>query len=253
MEGLTWLPTLDTFWSSVSLQFQTSLCLHLTPVNTFNKHRTLYAQAKRNQSTSNSILACSQRCFSELPVNKDIVVYVTSESSPSVIVTEDQNKQCNGEEKLAMPGIHLPIHLLIWYKWSDNHSDHQSPLPYYLPLPIPWPDQRPSLVSGFLLQWLLFFEMQPQLYPTDRAKIGYIISLLSGIVLQWANSIWEASGPVTNSLAALSICRMRSVRDRFWTVSVCTVGMKDINYHSVQFDHNAQQWVQLSYYPWLHL
>lgn len=46
--------------------------------------------------------------------------------------------------------------------------------------------------------------MQPQLYPTDWANIAYIISLLSRRALQWANSIWEASGPVTNSLTAFT-------------------------------------------------
>uniref|UniRef100_A0A9J7X318 DUF4939 domain-containing protein n=1 Tax=Cyprinus carpio carpio TaxID=630221 RepID=A0A9J7X318_CYPCA len=56
--------------------------------------------------------------------------------------------------------------------------------------------------SGFLLQCSLLFEMQPQLFPSDRAKIAYIISLLSGRALQWAWSVWDAQGPITNLLTA---------------------------------------------------
>uniref|UniRef100_A0A9J7YAW0 DUF4939 domain-containing protein n=1 Tax=Cyprinus carpio carpio TaxID=630221 RepID=A0A9J7YAW0_CYPCA len=43
--------------------------------------------------------------------------------------------------------------------------------------------------SGFLLQCSLYFEMQVHAFPTDRTKIAYLISLLSGPALQWAHII----------------------------------------------------------------
>ncbi|KAG5285825.1 hypothetical protein AALO_G00007900, partial [Alosa alosa] len=36
-------------------------------------------------------------------------------------------------------------------------------------------------------------------YPTERSKIAYIISLLSGRALQWAETIWNTPGPVTTT------------------------------------------------------
>ncbi len=54
--------------------------------------------------------------------------------------------------------------------------------------------------SGFLLQCSLFFEMQPQVFPSNWAKIAYIIPLLSGRALQSAQLIWDANNPITNSL-----------------------------------------------------
>ncbi len=44
--------------------------------------------------------------------------------------------------------------------------------------------------------------MQPHLYPTERAKIAFIISSLSGRALQWAETIWAQAGTVNQSLSS---------------------------------------------------
>ncbi len=44
--------------------------------------------------------------------------------------------------------------------------------------------------------------MQPHLYPTERAKMAFIISSLSGRALQWAETIWAQAGTVTQSLSS---------------------------------------------------
>ncbi len=36
--------------------------------------------------------------------------------------------------------------------------------------------------------------MQPHLYTTEKAKIAFIISLLTGRALQWAETIWTQAG-----------------------------------------------------------
>lgn len=43
--------------------------------------------------------------------------------------------------------------------------------------------------SSFLLQFLLYIEMQPQKFTTERAKVAFLLSLLSGRVLLWAHVI----------------------------------------------------------------
>ncbi len=56
--------------------------------------------------------------------------------------------------------------------------------------------------SGFILQVSLYFEMQSYQFPTDRARVAFIISLLSGRALQWAQSLWQANASITTSLSA---------------------------------------------------
>ncbi len=67
------------------------------------------------------------------------------------------------------------------------------------------PMAKPAPFSGsveecnrFLLQCSLALEMQPQLYPTERAKIAFLISLLTGRGLQWAETIWAQAGTITS-------------------------------------------------------
>ncbi len=63
---------------------------------------------------------------------------------------------------------------------------------------------RAEECNGFLLQCSLTFEMQPHLFPTERAKIAFIISLLQGKALQWAETIWGQAGTVTHSLSGFT-------------------------------------------------
>ncbi len=53
--------------------------------------------------------------------------------------------------------------------------------------------------KGFLLQCSLYMEMQPHLYSMERLKVSFIISLLSGKALQWAETIWAQSSNITQS------------------------------------------------------
>ncbi len=53
--------------------------------------------------------------------------------------------------------------------------------------------------NGFLLQCSLYIENQPHLYTTERSKVSFLISLLSGKALQWAETIWAQAGNITQS------------------------------------------------------
>uniref|UniRef100_A0A673LNI8 DUF4939 domain-containing protein n=1 Tax=Sinocyclocheilus rhinocerous TaxID=307959 RepID=A0A673LNI8_9TELE len=54
--------------------------------------------------------------------------------------------------------------------------------------------------SGFLLQCSLYLEMQPHLFVSERGKVSFIISLLSGRALQWAEALWNSQSPWVHSL-----------------------------------------------------
>ncbi len=53
--------------------------------------------------------------------------------------------------------------------------------------------------NGFLLQCSLYIEMQPHFYTTEISKVSFLISLLSGKALQWAETIWAQAGNITQS------------------------------------------------------
>ncbi|KAL0177369.1 hypothetical protein M9458_026263, partial [Cirrhinus mrigala] len=53
--------------------------------------------------------------------------------------------------------------------------------------------------SGFLLQVNLYIQMQPQQFPSEKSKLAFLTSLLTGKALQWAKAIWNANNPIINS------------------------------------------------------
>ncbi|KAL6488396.1 hypothetical protein MHYP_G00021370 [Metynnis hypsauchen] len=69
----------------------------------------------------------------------------------------------------------------------------------------------PETCRGFLLQYSLVFEQQPSRFPTERSKVAYMISLLTGRALAWATSLWERASPDTASGESF----MRAMRTTF--------------------------------------
>lgn len=55
-------------------------------------------------------------------------------------------------------------------------------------------DGNPKDCRGFLTQCSLTFELQPTSFPSDRSRIAYIITLLTGKARAWATAIWEQQG-----------------------------------------------------------
>ncbi|KAL0151693.1 hypothetical protein M9458_052992 [Cirrhinus mrigala] len=53
--------------------------------------------------------------------------------------------------------------------------------------------------SGFLLQVNLYIQMQPQQFPSEKAKVAFLTSLLTGKALQWAKAIWNSNNRIINS------------------------------------------------------
>ncbi len=46
--------------------------------------------------------------------------------------------------------------------------------------------------------------MQPQKFPTERSKVAFLISLLSGRALSWARATWNANTSLINSYDAFT-------------------------------------------------
>ncbi|KAL6465135.1 hypothetical protein MHYP_G00252680 [Metynnis hypsauchen] len=69
----------------------------------------------------------------------------------------------------------------------------------------------PETCRGFLLQCSLVFEQQPSRFPTERSKVAYMTSLLTGRALAWVTSLWERASPDTASGESF----MRAMRTTF--------------------------------------
>uniref|UniRef100_A0A8C5MHE9 Retrotransposon gag domain-containing protein n=1 Tax=Leptobrachium leishanense TaxID=445787 RepID=A0A8C5MHE9_9ANUR len=54
----------------------------------------------------------------------------------------------------------------------------------------------PTACRGFLNQISIHFELTPWSYPTDRAKIAFVINHLTDKALSWANPLWDTDKPI---------------------------------------------------------
>ncbi len=90
----------------------------------------------------------------------------------------------------------------------DGRSRTYSPgiAPSTSAIPATSPMARPTSFSGeavscngFLLQCSLYFELQSHQFTTERAKVAFIISLLNGRALQWAEALWSSQSQITKS------------------------------------------------------
>ncbi|ROL51077.1 Retrotransposon-like protein 1 [Anabarilius grahami] len=112
--------------------------------------------------------------------------------------------------------------------------------------------------NRFILQCLLYFEMQSQQFSNDRARVAFVISLLSGKALQWAQSLWNSNAqrlsapfhppfhlspfPHQNLCKSTHIISfMRSVKEGSSTSCPCIVGEKDTFLPPFPFNHHGQR------------
>jgi hypothetical protein len=57
---------------------------------------------------------------------------------------------------------------------------------------------EPTECRPFLTQCDVVFSLQPNTYSKNRARIAYVISLLTGRAREWGTAIWEAEAECTN-------------------------------------------------------
>lgn len=58
--------------------------------------------------------------------------------------------------------------------------------------------------KAFLTQVSLVFDLQPLSYSTERAKVAFLISLLSGAAREWGTAVWDRQEAVCNSYSAFT-------------------------------------------------
>ena len=106
----------------------------------------------------------------------------------------------------------------------ESVRDHLRRLPVAAPHPgssstsearVPPPERcsgAPGSCRPFLVQCSLSFELQPSAFPTERSRVAYIVSLLTGRARDWGTAEWERDTPVCASVSAFST-ELRKVFD----------------------------------------
>ncbi|RXN33579.1 LDOC1L-like isoform X1 [Labeo rohita] len=84
--------------------------------------------------------------------------------------------------------------------------------------------------SGFLLQVSLYMEIQASQFPTERAKVAFVISLLADRALSWAEALWNIRHPRLNELATF----LEYIKEVFSQTTSCR--LEDL--WSQQFKYN---------------
>lgn len=63
---------------------------------------------------------------------------------------------------------------------------------------------EPADCRAFLVQCELQFELQPSCFPTERSRVAYVISLLTGRARLWGTAEWERDSEICNTFKSFS-------------------------------------------------
>ncbi|XP_063043653.1 uncharacterized protein LOC134437997 [Engraulis encrasicolus] len=90
-----------------------------------------------------------------------------------------------------------------------------TPSPFREPrLPAPQPyDGNPNNCRSFLSQCSLTLELQSLAFPTERSRVAYLITLLTGRAREWGTAVWDANATCCSSYKTFTD-EMKKVFDR---------------------------------------
>ncbi len=74
-------------------------------------------------------------------------------------------------------------------------------------------DGDPNSCWAFLSQCSLVFTLQPHWYATERLKIAYVITLLTGRAREWVTAVWDRGASFCNDFEEFH-CEMTRLFDR---------------------------------------
>lgn len=122
-----------------------------------------------------------------------------------------------------------------------NHTAQPDPLPVKEPklqLPLRYAGES-GKCRGFLSQCLIFFKAQPSRFASHDSRVAFILSLLTGTALAWADPLIRANAPIMNNAdrlmeemavvfdhdisgqeAAMKLTRLRQGRESVATFSI---------------------------------
>lgn len=102
-------------------------------------------------------------------------------------------------------------------------------------------DSESGYVRLFLTQCELHFELQAPVFPSDRSKIAYIISHLTGRAEAWATAEWSRRSPSCSSLEGFVTAlewvfqHTTSGREASWTLMKVRQGKRRVSDYAIDF------------------
>ena len=69
---------------------------------------------------------------------------------------------------------------------------------------------EPGLCRTFLIDCSIHFEFTPQAFPTERAKVAFMISHLTGRAKAWASAEWSRNSAVCETIAGFQMALTRT-------------------------------------------
>ncbi|CAL9685258.1 unnamed protein product [Knipowitschia caucasica] len=165
-----------------SNQFKNALRVHGQMIS--QQEQGLAAVKQELQSVSQNFSDLQTAISEQFDNLKAIQALTTSAPPPHTAIQVSQDPSEAASLQAAPQPTHQPVHHVATPHFS-----------------------QPARFSGesgdcraFLTQCNLHFELQPLTYPSDRAKIAYIISHLSGRAEAWATAEWSRDSPVCLNL-----------------------------------------------------
>ncbi|CAI9532168.1 unnamed protein product, partial [Staurois parvus] len=134
-----------------------------TPQPLLEQLQCLAQRVDVQQAYQEQIIHCLQELYSQLDQ-----LQVVSTSSPSVSATVPVPVPVPAAPTPAVPPV------------EHSPSKLQLPPPHHF-------SGDPKACRGFINQSSIHFELAADHFPTDRSKVAYMISLLSGEALAWAS------------------------------------------------------------------
>lgn len=74
-------------------------------------------------------------------------------------------------------------------------------------------DGAPGTCRSFISQCSLSLELQPLSFPTERSRVAYLITLLTGRAREWGTALWDVESPCCSSYREFTE-EMRRIFDR---------------------------------------
>ena len=138
-------------------------------------------------------------------------------------------------------------------RFAELTTPQQHPAPLAPPGPSPHRSVEPRLPAperyegdprscrSFLSSCSLVFELQPSSFPSERSRVAYVITLLSGRAREWGTAVWDANAPECQTFSQFAQA-MRGVFDRSVTGSDATrqlfliqQGQRPVSDYAIEF------------------
>ena len=90
-----------------------------------------------------------------------------------------------------------------------------------------------SSYRPFFVQCSLAFELQSSTFPTERSRVAYILSLLSGRAKDWGTTEWEKQSPICSSVKLFST-ELRKIFDHATPGREAARGLFDLTQREIR-------------------